>query len=64
MMKRTYETPSVELVKFHYSDQVVAVSPDGGDDTYSMDSRGMSCSVIKQVFEYLGLSCSTFPINI
>ena len=26
-MKKSYETPSVEVVKFQYSDQVVAVSP-------------------------------------
>ena len=25
-MKKSYETPSVEVVKFHYSDQVVATS--------------------------------------
>ena len=26
-MKKSYETPSVEVVKFQYSEQVVAVSP-------------------------------------
>jgi len=38
-MKKTYETPSVEVVKFQYSDQVVAqsgcteFSGHTGDDT-------------------------------
>ena len=30
-MKKQYETPDVEVVKFQYSDQVVAVSPAGCD---------------------------------
>jgi hypothetical protein len=29
-MKKAYETPSVEVVKFRYSDQVVASSGDSG----------------------------------
>lgn len=31
-MKKSYETPSAELVKFQYSEQVVAQSGGGGGD--------------------------------
>ncbi len=29
-MKRQYETPEIEVVRFRYGDQVVAASGDGG----------------------------------
>ena len=64
MMKRTYETPSVELVKFHYSDQIVAASPDGGDESRSMDETlgSSACTIIKYLFGSF-FQCSTYPIN-
>lgn len=39
-MKKQYETPSVEIVKFQYSDQVVAAS---GCDTTSGHTGFTTC---------------------
>lgn len=58
-MKKTYETPSVEVVKFQYRDQVVAASGDGntstdqsGDNLFQSSEYG-SCYSAGEVVEYL-----------
>ncbi len=41
-MKKAYETPSVEVVKFRYSDQVVASSGAGGGGIFGKDCGDVS----------------------
>ena len=44
-MKKTYETPSIEVVKFQYRDQVVVASGDGPCDITRPQVPGtFSCS--------------------
>jgi hypothetical protein len=53
-MKKQYEAPSVEVVRFQYSDQVVASSGGGGDGGGSTASR--------ESYSIPGL-CEIMPIN-
>ena len=51
-MKKSYQKPSVEKVKFQYSDQVVAAS--GLVCTISMVVQGNSCISDKPVLTRVG----------
>ncbi len=46
-MKKNYEKPTVELVKFQYRDQVVVASGTCHTYTYRNDTKELDCS-----FEY------------
>ena len=49
-MKKTYETPSVEVVKFQYRDQVVVASGGGACTQHynnNQDSLNFSCTGYK-----------------
>ena len=52
-MKKTYETPSIEVVKFQYRDQVVAASGDSNCGSKYINDG-----------EYVGGSCQTTPEHV
>lgn len=43
-MKKTYETPDVEVVKFQYRDQVVAASGCIVSGSYSHETTNSTCN--------------------
>ena len=51
-MKKTYETPSVEVVKFQYRDQVVVASGCGSYYIKEGAYEGGSCTTGNEHFEY------------
>ncbi len=46
-MKKNYETPSVEVVEFRYSDQVVAKSGCDSQWTYNTHPSSETCELIQ-----------------
>ena len=52
-MKKTYETPSIEVVKFQYRDQVVAASGCGSVYINEGEYQGGSCTTTPEHVEYM-----------
>ena len=52
-MKKVYEAPSVEKIKFNYRDQVVAASAGDGTETTSNGYNSSACNAIDQIIGWL-----------
>lgn len=62
MMKKTYETPSVDKIAFNYRDQVVATSGNAGSVPPGRTIFSDACNV--QTVIVIGYDvCSMLPFN-